>query len=73
MSSLWAEVVGEADTGRFLVRRLERTLDGLAAYLAHRTADPVARAVRAEAGEALRRGEAMLRGRPRGSSGRSVR
>jgi len=47
---LWAEIVGEANLGRFLVRRLERTLASVEGYLASRAdsdeADRVRRDVR---------------------------
>ena len=32
LSSLWSEIVGEAEVGRFLVRRLQRSLEAIASY-----------------------------------------
>ena len=71
VSTLWAEVIGADALGRFLVRRLERTLHSLSSYVAGRPSDPEARAVRREAAALLRQGRSSLArsagGRPRAS------
>jgi len=71
LSVLWAEVVGVEDVGRFLVHRLERTLDSIGAYVAQ---DPRDRSRRAT----VRAVETVLRERrprfpPRSAGGRSSR
>jgi len=74
LSSLWAEVLGVDDAGVLLVRRLERSLDGLAAYLAQHAGDRGGRSVRSRAEAVLRRGRAQLRGnrRRRGAARRAA-
>ena len=73
LSALWAEVVGEDDAGRLLVRRLERTVEGLVAYLASRSQDPASRLVRAEMEAVLDRARLRLRKRPGAPTLRSGR
>ena len=64
LSELWAEVAGTDDAGPLLVRRLERTLANLRAYLDARSTEPRANTTRQAAVAALRRGSALLGRRP---------
>jgi DNA-binding PadR family transcriptional regulator len=75
LSALWAEISGSGDTGRFLVRRLERTLEGLEAYAAARAGDREARRILREATALLRRARATLEPPPkrRAAGGRRSR
>lgn len=60
LSALWGEVVGAADAGSFLVRRLERNLLSLTAYLDRRENPAKARAARRAALRVLTRAQKRL-------------
>ena len=61
LSALWAEIAGETDPGRFLLRRLERTTAALEQYLRDRAGAREATAVGRKAEAVLRRGQSRLR------------
>lgn len=69
LSTLWAEIAGEDDPGRFLLRRLERTTDAVERYVRSRPADRRADAVARRASALLARSAQRLarsdRARPR--------
>ncbi len=63
---LWAEVVGASDTGRFLVARVGRAIEGIEAYVARPDVDPrQAAALRHSAARTLDAAATRLRTRRR--------
>ena len=73
LSSLWAEVLGQDDVGPLLVRRLERTVQGLASYLADRPSSPRTRAIRRSVAVALVSAREAIEGVPARSARRARR
>ncbi len=63
LSALWAETVGAKDVGAFLLRRLDRNLASIAAYLGRKPPRSDATAVRTAALAAVRRASGQFRAR----------
>ena len=61
VSALWAEVVGSADVGRFLVSRLRRTIDSIESQLARNGDAAGPASLRSEVLGELRRASERLR------------